>query len=231
MILNLILVSESVSSQSICEDEWKSLVLNRETQRTMNQFECKDTILAIKTLLSFEGDTRLNFAFSYYFTADLPMFKTDEQIRESLTGMDRCFSLKSVTNQFAALYVISALYYNDFSFCSHMFLWDKRGKKITNLRSVNCYRPSDKKFCKRYFKNGYFDNQTKEIRSISISDDKHKPIEFLMVSDNKILKKLYKETKKWFTILQEKGLDYMRKNQIPPPTNGLNWQLDSQKKH
>jgi hypothetical protein len=126
-----------VFSQSDCKSEWRRLVLEKKYQRRPELGSCVDTVEAIRSLLKFENDSNVNSAFLGY-TDYLPMYKSDEEIFEMEKEHDRIHNKQmAVSNQLAALYIISALYYGNYRFCSRIALYDpKKNKVITNLEYV-----------------------------------------------------------------------------------------------
>lgn len=138
MLFSLIMgVTNIATAQSDCQAEWNRFLLERESQRNSVIMKCTDTVAAIRFLLKFEGDTKINYAF-WGLTDFLPMYKSDKDISNMEISQDR-ISIQNlaVTNQVAALYLISALYYDNYKFCSRVALYDKKNKKvITNLEYV-----------------------------------------------------------------------------------------------
>jgi hypothetical protein len=110
-------------------------LLDKNKQREGLSLPCNDTIELIRIMLDYRGDTTINSVF-FGNTSMLPVFKSDSTLKLYWISTDYVnYNNQLVTNQLSALYVISAMYYNDYRFCENIRLFDLSKKKyITNLK-------------------------------------------------------------------------------------------------
>jgi hypothetical protein len=143
-------------------------------------------VKAIQTLLMFKGDQTLNWKWCGHTDSIL---KESSKYTKSYSGS----AMDVITNQVVALYLISAIFNQNFKFCDVVSLiyFDttnmKLVKQITNTHMIN------------------FQENNKGTK-IKITDEKH-------------IINLYKYYQHWFRGLESLGLNYYRINNIQPLKN------------
>lgn len=147
---------------------------------------------AIEYLLTVKGDTRINITW-YGFTNDA------EREKYNLGKSTNVPEFKYATNQFVALYLISAIYFSNTEYCSliQIVFKNKNGQlsKTTNLRG-------------------------KYVKKFKLINDKMLNIKFKVV-DQKIVKSLYEHYNSWFLDLKKNGFTKTK----PIEIEGLEWRV------
>jgi hypothetical protein len=165
----------------------KILIDKSEFQKIISSNNDSLKIETIDMLIKIKGDETINNTW-FGFTNK---FKQDEYNAKKSTNI---YDYPLATNQFVALYLISAIYYSDTEFCEKIQIEykgkDGNTKNTTNLRWKYC--PKQKE---------------------DIKNHKFKGVKFKIV-DSKIIKMLYKEYEDWYNEVKENGL-----KDVKPPLN------------
>ena len=181
-------------------DMYNTLLLHESEKESIEVLDDEDLQNAINCFIRFKGNKKANNYWSE--------FTNPKEEWEYYSNLSVKNYFNSPSNQFVALYLISAFYYKDFLFTKKIELiyTDQMGNEIrfTDLSKVN--NPSI--FQKMFLKS--VGGSTKIY---------YKP------ANKKLMKKVYKLYKIWVREMNEKGIKYLRENKISPLRNSnFSWE-------
>lgn len=176
-------------------------------------------LAAIEYLLSMEGSKNVNTVWYGYTSLEKQSYY-NSRISLEYAPFRYC------TEQLVALYLISALYHSNIAFCEKIAIsfLDKDNKKIVSRNLDGNVRKKVRPFPRRKFlsKTKY---RIKEYRRSGVQKSVKSTYRYRVV-DNKIIKDMYIDYKRWFLELKCNGFE----NTAPPVlSHSIEWFNESSK--
>jgi hypothetical protein len=182
-VLSLFCLGNNTYSQNLLIDEL--LIGNTEFQQVISSTNDSLKMELIGCLIKKKGDKTVN---AKWFDHTNGIKKMENIAKQA----DYRYSRRLATNQFVALYLISAIYYSNLEFCDKILIEysdeDGKTKYTTNLKWKAC--PNQKRNIKR--------NKFEGVRYKTV--------------DNSVIKEIYLQYEDWYNEAKIKGL----KNVKPP---------------